>query len=184
MPLRGKRFFVALFARLSRVIECDGKRLSEPIFLKCLKERTMKNMTKVIALASLFVLFTFSSALGQSDRQTIIHIPFNFSVGEKAFPAGKYIIERNRKDSDTVWVIKRKDNVGSALMLTQSVRANDPAEETRLVFNRYGDLYFLSEFWTAGSNTGRDVQTSDREKALDKSLAATRQEHVLTARAR
>lgn len=144
----------------------------------------MKNITKVFALASLFVLLTFSSALGQSDRQTIIHIPFNFSVGEKSFPSGNYIIERNRKDSDTVWVIKRKDNVGSALMLTQSVRANDPAEETRLVFSRYGDVYFLAEFWTPGNNTGREVQISDREKALEKSLAVTRQEHVLTARAR
>jgi hypothetical protein len=174
--------FVALFARLSRVIECDGKQLSEPIILKCPKERTMKNITKVFALASLLVLFTFSSALAQSDRQTIIYIPFNFSVGEKSFNAGKYIIERNRKDSDTVWVIKRKDNVGSALMLTQSVRANEPAEATRLVFNRYGDQYFLSEFWTPGSNTGREVQISDREKALDKALATTRTEHVLIDR--
>jgi hypothetical protein len=175
---------VALFASLSRVIECDGKQSSEPIFPKCLKERTMKSMKKAFALASFLVLLTVSSALGQSDRQTIIHIPFNFSVGEKSFTAGKYVIQRNRKDSDTVWVIKRKDNVGSALMLTQSVRANDPAEETRLVFNRYGDIYFLSEFWTPGSNTGREVQISNREKALEKSLAATRQEHVLIDRGR
>ena len=144
----------------------------------------MKNIQKAFALASFLVLLSVSSALGQSDRQTIIHIPFNFSVGEKSFSAGKYIIERNRRDSDTVWVIKRKDNVGSALMLTQSGRANEPSEETRLVFSRYGDIYFLSEFWTPGSNTGREVQISDREKALDKALASTRQEHVLIDRGR
>lgn len=144
----------------------------------------MINIRRAFILASFLVLVTVSSASAQSDRQTIIHIPFNFSVGEKSFTAGKYIIQRNRKDSDTVWVIKRKDNVGSAVMLTQSVRANEPAENTRLVFNRYGDLYFLSEFWVPGSNTGREVNTSDREKGLDKSLASTRQEHVLTARAR
>ena len=56
----------------------------------------MKHMKKAFALSGLLVLLTFASALGQSDRQTIIHIPFNFSVGEKAFPAGKYVIERNR----------------------------------------------------------------------------------------
>ena len=61
----------------------------------------MKHIQRAFALSGLLVLLTFSSALGQSDRQTIIHIPFNFSVGEKAFPAGKYVIERNRKDSDT-----------------------------------------------------------------------------------
>ena len=144
----------------------------------------MKHMKKAFALSGLLVLLTFASALGQSDRQTIIHIPFNFSVGEKAFPAGKYVIERNRKDSDTVWVIKRKDNVGKAMILTRPVRANDVQQETRLVFHQYGDLYFLSEFWTAGSQTGRELQVSDREKALDKALAGKRQDHVLTDRGR
>ena len=141
-------------------------------------------MKKAFALSGLLVLLTFASALGQSDRQTIIHIPFNFSVGEKAFPAGKYVIERNRKDSDTVWVIRRKDNVGKAMLLTRPVRANETQQETRLVFRQYGDLYFLAEFWTAGDQTGREIQVSDREKALDKALAEKRQDHVLIDRGR
>ena len=144
----------------------------------------MKHMKKAFALSGLLVLLTFASALGQSDRQTIIHIPFNFSVGERAFPAGKYVIERNRKDSDTVWVIKRKDNVGKAMLLTRPVRANETQQETRLVFRQYGDLYFLAEFWTAGDQTGREIQVSDREKALDKALADKRQDHVLIDRGR
>jgi hypothetical protein len=142
----------------------------------------MKYIHKTFALAGLLVLLTFSSALGQSDRQIIINIPFNFSVGEKAFPAGKYVIERNRKDSDTVWVIRHKDNVGKAVLLTRPVRANDTVEETRLVFNRYDDLYFLAEFWTPGSNTGREIQISNRERALEKALAERRQEHILIDR--
>ena len=144
----------------------------------------MKHMKKAFALSGLLVLLTFASALGQSDRQTIIHIPFNFSVGEKAFPAGKYVIERNRKSSDTVWVIKRKDNVGKAMLLTRPVRANETQQETRLVFRQYGDLYFLAEFWTAGDQTGREIQVSDREKALDKALAEKRRDHVLIDRGR
>ena len=144
----------------------------------------MKHMKKAFALSGLLVLLTFASALGQSDRQTIIHIPFNFSVGEKAFTAGKYVIERKRKDSDTVWVIKRKDNAGKAMLLTRPVRANETQQETRLVFRQYGDLYFLAEFWTAGSQTGREIQVSDREKALDKALAEKRQDHVLIDRGR
>ena len=142
----------------------------------------MKHVKKALALSGLLVLLTFSSALGQSDRQTIIHIPFNFSVGEKTFPAGKYVIERTWKTSDSVWVIKRKDNVGKAMLLTRPVRANETQQETRLVFRQYGDLYFLAEFWTAGSQTGREIQTSGREKSLDKALAEQRQDHVLIDR--
>ena len=142
----------------------------------------MKHIRRAIALSGLLLLLTFSSALGQSDRQTIIHIPFNFSVGEKAFTAGKYVIQQNRKDSDVVWVIRRKDNVGKALILTRPVRANDTVEETRLVFHKYDDLYFLTEFWTPGSNTGREIQISNREKALEKALAERRQDHILIDR--
>jgi hypothetical protein len=57
-------------------------------------------------------------------------------------------------------------------------------ERTKLVFHQYDDLYFLAEFWTRGSNTGREVQTSSREKALEKTLAEKRQDHVLTDRGR
>ena len=142
----------------------------------------MNYVHRAIALAGLLVLLTFSTTLGQSGRQTIINIPFNFSVGEKLFPAGKYVIEQNKRDSDAVWVIRHKDNAGKAVFLTRPVRAIDTQEDTRLVFHRYEDLYFLSEFWSAGENTGREVQISNREKALDKVLAEKRQDHILTDR--
>ena len=144
----------------------------------------MKHIQRAIALSGLLLLLTFSSALGQSDRQTIIHIPFNFSVGEKAFTAGEYAIDRNRKDSDTVWVIKSKDNGGKAVLLTRPVRANDTVEETRIVFTKYDDLYFLSELWFPGSNTGREIQISNRERARAKALAEKRQDVILTDRGR
>ena len=144
----------------------------------------MKHIRAAVALSGLLLLFTFSSALGQSDRQTIIHIPFNFTVGDKAFSAGKYVIEQNRKDLDTVWVIRSKDNSGKALLLTRAVRSLDTQEDTRLVFRRYDDLYILSEFWTAGSNTGREIQISNRERALEKALAEKRQDVILTDRGR
>ena len=144
----------------------------------------MKYMQRAIALSGLLVLLTFSSVLGQSDRQTIIHIPFNFSVGEKSFESGKYVIERNRKDSDTVWVIRHKNNAGKAVLLTRPVRSYDNVENTKLVFSRYEDLYFLSGFWIAGGNTGREIQISDKEKALEKALAVKRTEHYLIDRGR
>ena len=142
----------------------------------------MNYVHKAFALAGLLVLLTFSTALGQSDRQTIINIPFNFSVGEKLFTAGKYVIERNKKDSDAVWVIRHKDNAGKAVFLTRTVRALDTQEDTKLVFRRYEDLYFLSEIWTVGDNTGREVQISNREKALDKVLSEKREYHILIDR--
>ena len=144
----------------------------------------MKHIQRAIALSGLLVLLTVSSALGQSDRQTIIHIPFNFSVGEKSFSAGEYVIARNKRESDTVWVIRHKDNNGTVMLLTRPVRAYDTPENTKLVFSRYEDVYFLTAFWIAGTDTGREIQVSDKEKALDKVLAQKREEHYLVGRGR
>ena len=144
----------------------------------------MKHIQRAIALSGLLVLLTVSSALGQSDRQTIIHIPFNFSVGEKSFSAGEYVIARNKRESDTVWVIRHKDNHGKVMLLTRPVRATDTPENTKLVFSRYEDVYFLTAFWIAGTDTGREIQISDKEKAVDKVLAMKRQEHYLVGRGR
>ena len=98
-----------------------------------------------------------------------------FEVGDKVM-----LIQ----DSDTVWVIRHKGNTGKAVFLTRPVRANETQEGTKLVFSRYEDLYFLTEVWTAGTNTGREVQISSREKALEKALAEKRTEHILIDRGR
>jgi len=142
----------------------------------------MKLIERVIALAALILLVTVSSAYAQTDRQTLVDIPFNFTVGQKAMTAGKYLIRRNRKDSDTVWVIQNKESGEAALLLTRSVHAADTQENAKFVFRKYDDLYFLSEFWAAGTNTGREIQVTDRERALAKALAVAPQVHVLIDR--
>jgi hypothetical protein len=142
----------------------------------------MKLIERVIALAALILLVTVSSAYAQTDRQTLVDIPFNFTVGQKAMTAGKYLIRRNRKDSDTVWVIQNKESGEAALLLTRSVHAAETQENAKFVFRKYDDLYFLSEFWAAGTNTGREIQVTDRERALAKALAVAPQVHVLIDR--
>ena len=142
----------------------------------------MKLIERAIALVVLTLLVTVSSAYAQTDRQTLVNIPFGFTVGEKAMPAGQYLIRRNRKDSDVVWVIQNKASGEAALLLTRSVRSADTQESAKFVFRKYDDFYFLSEFWAAGTNTGREIQVTDKERALAKSLAVAPQVHVLIDR--
>jgi hypothetical protein len=145
------------------------------------------NSRRAFALSILFLLLTVSSVsvFGQSSRQTVVNIPFDFIVGNKAMTAGKYIIERNKRDSDTVWTITSKDTGASRkVFLTIPTHSNDPQQETKLVFHRYENYYFLTAFWTAGDNTGRELTPSDREKNLGEKLLAQREEIILSGRGR
>jgi hypothetical protein len=143
----------------------------------------MKYIQRAIAISGLFLILA-TSAFAQTDGQTVIDIPFNFNVGQKTLPAGKYIIQPNKRDSMSVWVVKNRETNESALIITNNVDANEVPQATKVVFNRYDDLYFLSQFWTAGSIRGREIPVSKQERGLEKTLAAKKQEHVLIGRAR
>jgi len=135
----------------------------------------------------LFLLLTVSSVsvFGQSDRQTVVNIPFDFVVGEKTLRAGEYTIQRNWSTSNTAWIIRSKDRTGTAkVFLTVSTHSAEVPQRAKLVFHRYENLYFLTAFWTAGDNTGRELQRSDRERNLGDNLLAKREEIVLTSRAK
>ena len=140
---------------------------------------------RAFALPILFLLLTVSSVsvFAQSDRQTVVNIPFEFIVGNKSMSAGRYIIERNKRDSDTVWTITRKETGASrAVFLTIPMRSTETQQDTKLVFHRYENYYFLTAFWTAGGNTGRELQPSDRERKLGDKLLAQREDIILTGR--
>jgi hypothetical protein len=138
---------------------------------------------RVFALPILFLLLTVSSVsvFGQSDRQTVVNIPFDFIVGEKVMSAGHYILERNKRENDTVWTITSKDTGATRkAFLTVPSHSLDPAKETKLVFHRYDSYNFLTSFTVAGSNTGRELQMSDKEKNLGEKMLAQREQIILT----
>ena len=97
----------------------------------------------------------------QSSRLTAT-IPFNFHVGRDTLPAGKYDV---------------KEIVGSAIRLL-SVSGDGAAaigtipiwnadgRVSKLVFNRYGNDYFLSEIHWRGSSTARSLVKSPIELEL------------------
>jgi hypothetical protein len=56
--------------------------------------------------------------------------------------------------------------VGSNAAQTQK-----PTDKTKLVFNRYGDRYFLSQIWMNGATLGHQLPKSSREKEIAKDMA-------------
>ena len=48
------------------------------------------------------------------------------------------------------------------------------------MFHRYDSYNFLTSFTVAGSNTGRELQMSDKEKNLGDKLLAQKEQIILT----
>jgi hypothetical protein len=95
----------------------------------------------------------------------VVNIPFDFVAGNSKLPAGEYSVKTSGP-TNTLILIARSDSAASAFIATNAAVASEPKTESNLIFNRYGDRYFLSQVWTAGNACGRQLLKSTREKEM------------------
>jgi hypothetical protein len=105
------------------------------------------------------------------------NIPFQFHVGDVKLPAGKYLI-RVLDDSElTVMEISSVDGSISALFDVNAIQASSRPAKTELIFNKYGNSYYLAKLFDEGNADGSRVLASRYEKRVSKATVAT-EEHV------
>jgi len=151
-----------------------------------MKKQAFRTITM---LSFLLVLTAFSvNAQRLSDDSIAVNIPFGFVFGETSLPAGNYTLRRIVLPSsyDRVVIQSADDRGDTRTVMTRPNRTSEVPKQSNLVFNRYGDQYFLSQVWMAGSDTGRDLFQSRNERNLAKEskLARSKSDHqkvVLTA---
>ena len=100
----------------------------------------------------------------QSSRLTA-NIPFDFYVGRDLLPAGKYDM---RTVAGSVLRVLSENGERTAAISTIPVW-NESGRVSKLVFNRYGQTYFLSEVHWRGSSQARGLIKSPVETELARS---------------
>ena len=124
----------------------------------------MKRQAFVILTAlSLLVMLTATSVNAQSARLLKVNIPFEFIVRDKVLPAGEYTVIYMTQGA---LAIRSVEGNASQTFVTLSTQSSTKRNESTLVFNRYGDQYFLSTIWTAGNATGHKLRKPHTEEQL------------------
>ncbi len=120
-------------------------------------------------LASALAIGTLASAPSAAAQSTTLiaraTIPFAFQTGSKVMPAGTY-------DISTVagsMLLLRGQNA-SEFVLVQGEYASHAATRSSLIFDHYGDKYFLRQVWTAGKNESLECPKSHAEKQVQEAL--------------
>lgn len=115
------------------------------------------------------MLMTGMSTYAQSQREVDANIPFTFHVENNVLPAGKYALRPLDflAEPDTI-LLRSDDDTAVIDFMTTQTSASQMPQETKLVFNKYGDQYFLSQIWVAGHRTGREVPKSGEERQMEK----------------
>ena len=122
-----------------------------------------KQFFQIAQVLSLCILLAASTALAQ-DRPISVHVPFEFVAMEKTFFPGDYVVTPN--PSDSTLLIKSADQKQAVFVLTNGVQSTRYQEVPKLVFNRFGDRYFLSEVWYDGTNVGRRLPVPPPERRM------------------
>jgi hypothetical protein len=115
----------------------------------------------------LSLLLAAGSAFSQTG-EVRAHVPFAFVVNQTTLPAGEYSITTMSGGSE-VLLIRGTANKSAKLVNANHRLASKPADRTKIVFRCYGDRYFLSEIWTQGNESGRQLPKGslESEVALD-----------------
>ncbi|HEX4899576.1 MAG TPA: hypothetical protein VFV61_03540 [Pyrinomonadaceae bacterium] len=123
----------------------------------------MKNqILRSVAIFGLFFMLAMTSVQAQTPSRVEVKVPFDFAAGKVLFKAGIYSI---KKVSDNTLAIRSIDGKTTKLVdAPLTIGSRDFKAGERLVFNQYGNQYFLSQVWLS-SDSGRQLFSGAETKA-------------------
>jgi hypothetical protein len=124
----------------------------------------MKNLRSILLALTVLLLATAAQAQTTNVKASV---PFDFVVGDHAYPAGDYTVKSMAIDSAAIR-IDNADESEKGITLSNACSKAQPAVGTTLVFQRLGNNYFLYQVWTAGNSLGREFPKSKTQVQLAK----------------
>jgi hypothetical protein len=124
-----------------------------------------KPIISLIAAVSLGVVLFATTLAVPFDVKIRAEIPFDFMVGKKRLPKGEYLIE-SLNDAGTLTI--RNAKKGKAVTFNTIRHKPTDSPKSKLIFNRYGDQYFLARIWDPSTETILKLNKSKTEKRIAK----------------
>ena len=107
------------------------------------------------------------------------NIPFEFTVGKNVMPAGEYRITRAMNGAN--WLaISNRDGKRTDTFASPISGSEAGSQRASLVFNRFGDQYFLHKVVAYATGVVAEIPASAKEKELKK-MATVKKELVILA---
>jgi len=108
---------------------------------------------KLTAIFAIFLGLAVTGVQAQASSKVEVNIPFEFSAGKTTLQPGVYSIKRM---SGNYLTLRSADGKSVILNAPLNLTSSNPESVERLVFNKYGDEYYLSQIWLT-ADTGREL---------------------------
>jgi hypothetical protein len=125
----------------------------------------MKSLRSIL-FVSAATLFMATAAVAQArEPKVAAFIPFDFVVGDHAYPAGEYSLQ-SASNNGIVVRIESTDQVEPSNVISNTCTGVLPATKTKMVFRQISGNMFLYQVWIEGHLTGREFPKSHTEMRL------------------
>lgn len=131
----------------------------------------MKRFIQICSLLSLLVLFTVVSANAQNGFGSDVEIPFAFSVGDKSYDAGNYIVRLERISAGTSALTIQDTKTDELQTVLLNVNSSGVAGDMKLVFDTVEGKKYLTKVRTSDKTYGLIQKKVDSKGAKVKSSA-------------
>lgn len=128
-----------------------------------MKSIIRKTATFAVAVAAAAI----AARAGAFGQNLVVNVPFAFQTGNKTMEAGRYVIaEAPVGKSLTIRNIARPSQ---AMMTLVTLKNGAELAKGRLVFHRYGTMWFLRQVERPESTTAFVMPRTSREKEYERS---------------
>jgi hypothetical protein len=140
----------------------------------------MKRTLTLLAISSLLLVLAapLPAQFTMTTRLTA-NIPFEFVAGTRTLPAGDYVVDtRTAYSLLRIWN-EHTNDTSAVLSNAMSGSSIGTHPEAKLVFNRYGNQYFLSRIWDGYDAIGWEIPVGKGERAASESAMSRAPETVV-----
>jgi hypothetical protein len=144
--------------------------------------RTQKENSMLKHLLGPVITFVVVIAVAGSCRAQqstlVVNVPFTFHADDQVLAVGEYSIGSERTGAGVLHTIRDKEGHVFVVVSRIAVDQKRGHSDAKLIFHRYGDLYFLAQIWSGDGNGRKFSESAEEKKAASR---ASRVELALTA---
>ncbi|MFN0119671.1 MAG: hypothetical protein ACKV2V_04140 [Blastocatellia bacterium] len=133
-----------------------------------------KTILCVSMLMVLSMMAAVTSARTRYSSRLTINIPFGFTVNNTEMPAGKYEILLGENGSANQLCVSSADKRKAVIVFSTLKETRNDNTNSKLVFRRYGNQYFLGEVWSKFETNGFELTPSGAEKKARRQMREDR----------
>lgn len=127
-----------------------------------MKKQSLKVLAFALILGLAAIFGSANSTFAQTTTSVSFDVAFDFQIGKARWTAGRYNL---RKIGDEVFRLSDEKRKRSILIpVTASLDPANALESEKLIFNKYGEQYFLREIYARRRAVGHSINESNSEK--------------------